>query len=172
MDLLNKGNDPIDSSEKSDEELVNETITDSFNSGNWIYLLHNSPIAAIYSEDERRYNKLESLILSCDLIESQDDASNGWKIRITPSGNLFLHEFGTYSNYTKAATVENKKKLDESKSKTELELEKLHLEVNKLRSEFLDYPKTKRRIRRNELFTIITILISLAALAVSIIYKK
>lgn len=172
MDLLNKGNDSIDSSEKSDELLVNETITYSFNSGNWIYLLYNSPIAAIYSVDERRYNKLESLILSCDLIESQDDPSNGWKIRITPAGNLSLHKYGSYSNYIKAASAEDKKKLEESKSKTELELEKLRLEVNILRSEFLDYPKTKRRIKRNEWFTIFTILISLAALAVSIIYKK
>lgn len=171
MTILNKGNELIDNSKKSDSDLVNDVIMHSYNSEGWTYLLHNSPIAEIYYDDKSRYTHLESLVLNCDIIESRDTDDNGWGIRITPKGNIFLKQYESYLKYLEVQEEENKKLLAQSENLSSLEVEKLQLEVEKLRNDFFDYPATKLRIRRNEIFTIITIIIALIALTVSLVKK-
>ena len=65
-----------------------------------------------------------------------------------------------------------KAKRNNSSNIVSLQIEKLVFEVDNLRKDFSDYGETKSRTKRNEVYVILSILLSLISLLIVILSKK
>ena len=102
--------------------------------------------------------------------EVRSENSTGMAYKLNPNGYIILEQFGSYINYLNSLHRQQEEKENEERIDKELTRQKLWYDHEDAKQRYEDYHKVKRQKNVAYIATVISLLITLAALIIA--YKQ
>lgn len=156
----------------SETEILDKTFRYLYDNQNVAVHIANLTTHVGNIEGVEIYRHIEALHeLGFARSKKNDQASMGanriiYDYWISTPGIEFIQDLPNEFKYKPYSFYKQVKESDKN-----LSLEKVNLEVDKLRNDFFDYPETKKRTSRLEIWTIISVILAALAILISL-FKK